>query len=118
MSSGNCVHRLLRVQGTFQHPADDTAPDVPTSCVVYIATTDGALRMCHLANFQQEQGLARDPEPVPAALPAEVAAALAAAGRLAALDEVGPTRRCYRRCCCSVPHCHVQTQLSPTVQNW
>lgn len=68
---------------------DELAPDVPTSCVVYIATTDGVLRMCHLANFKQEQGLARDPAPVPTALPTELAAALEAAGRLAALDEVG-----------------------------
>ena len=55
---------------------------------MYIATTDGALRMGHLANFMKEEGLARDPEPVPTALPAELAAALALAGRLAALDEV------------------------------
>jgi hypothetical protein len=68
---------------------DDQAPDVPTSCVVYIATTDGALRMCHLGNFKQDQGLARDPEPMPTALPADVTAALQAAANMAALDEVG-----------------------------
>jgi hypothetical protein len=77
---------------------DDLAPDVPTSCVVYIATTDGVLRMCHLANFKREQGLARDPAPVPAALPAELAAALEAAGRLAALDEVRAGNTCTCAC--------------------
>lgn len=90
------------MQGTLTHPMDDQAPDVPTSCVVYIATTDGALRMCHLANFKQGQGLAKDPEPMPTALPAEVTAALQAAANMAALDEVGsPTHhRCRSPRCC------------------
>jgi hypothetical protein len=48
----------------------------------------GAESMGHLANLMKE-GLARDPIPVPTALPAELAAALALAGRLAAGDEVG-----------------------------
>jgi hypothetical protein len=77
------------LQGTLPHPLDNQAPDVPTSCVVYFATSDGALRMCHLANFKQQQGLARDPQPVPTTLPQQLVDALAAAGRLAMLDEVG-----------------------------
>lgn len=68
---------------------NDTA-GVPSSCVVYMATTDGVLRMCHLANFKQPP-LAKDPEPLPAALPVELAAALEAAGRLEGVDEVGDT---------------------------
>jgi hypothetical protein len=68
---------------------DEMAPDVPKSCVVYYATTDGVLRMCFLTNFKKAQGLAREPQPVPAALPPELTAALAEAGRLAAQDEVG-----------------------------
>jgi len=81
----------LNMQGTLRHPLDELAPDVPTSCVVYIATTDGVLRMCQLANFIKEQGLARAPEPVPNALPPQLEAALARAAQLAAIDEVGAT---------------------------
>lgn len=77
------------LQGGLRNPMDEMAPDVPKSCVVYIATTDGALRMCYLTNFKQAQGLARAPQPVPATLPPQLTAALAEAGRLAAQDEVG-----------------------------
>lgn len=83
-----CCHCM---QTTFTHPTDDQdTAGVPSSCVVYMATTDGVLRMCHLASFKQEP-LAKDPEPLPAALPAELAAALEAAGRLEGVDEVGGT---------------------------
>lgn len=77
------------MQDTLRHPLDELAPDVPSSCVVYIATTDGVLRMCQLANFIKEQGLARVPEAVPNALPPQLEAALARAAQLAAIDEVG-----------------------------
>lgn len=80
---------LSLLQGGLRHPMNEMAPDVPKSCVMYIATTDGALRMNYLTNFKQAQGLARAPQPVPAALPPQLTAALAEAGRLAAQDEVG-----------------------------
>jgi hypothetical protein len=77
---------------------DDQKPDVPASCILLAATVDGVLRLYRLANFKQEQGLAREPEQMPAGLPPQLLMALAAAQQ-ALLEEVGGRLGCRQQPC-------------------
>jgi hypothetical protein len=88
------------LQESIPHPMDDQKPDVPASCILLAATVDGVLRLYRLANFKQEQGLARAPEQMPAGLPPQLLMALAAAQQ-ALLEEV---RWNGRRCSSSSWH--------------
>jgi hypothetical protein len=77
---------------------DDQKPDVPASCILLAATVDGVLRLYRLANFKQEQGLAREPKQMPAGLPPQLLMALAAAQQ-ALLEEVGGRLGCRQQPC-------------------
>ena len=78
------------MQGKVQYPLKDKedAPDVPISCILLVATVDGALRLFKVGNFSKEECLAHDPAAVPQETPSWISHA-AAAARRGSEEEVG-----------------------------
>jgi hypothetical protein len=79
-----------KTQEPLEHPRDPerNLPPVPASCILLLATIDGALRFYRLANFLKRDGLARGPEPPPVGTAPWIGQAVAAAKKGAAEEEV------------------------------
>jgi hypothetical protein len=84
------MHGTAVLQGKVPYPLKDKedAPDVLTSCILLVATVDGALRLFKVGNFINEQCLAHEAAAVPQQTPSWISHA-AAAARRASEEEVG-----------------------------